>query len=350
MGSEPSGGGLSSYARHSIFGRILSLENLFAAWKEFKRGKGKKQEVQEFEFQLEDNIFQLHEELCAKTYRHGPYSSFYVRDPKLRHIHKAMVRDRLLHQAVFRVLYNVFDRQFIHDSYSCRFKKGTHAGVGRLKEFMRKASKNFRKPVYALKCDIKKFFFGVNHQILLRLVERAIDIDTQWIVKTIVKSFESEPSRGLPLGNVTSQLFANIYLNELDQFIKYALREKYYVRYCDDFIIVHESKSHLVGLVKPINTFLNDHLGLKLHPDKISVRKLSYGIDFLGYVALPDYAVIRIKTKKRVMKRIVLRKEELSRGLIGSEAFECSLQSYLGLLAHCNGYKLSRSILDIIGQ
>lgn len=128
------------------------------AWKEFKKGKSNKLDIQTFEFNLEDNLFQIHEELKSKKYKHGSYSSFYVRDPKLRHIHKASVRDRVFHHAIFRVLYLVFDKGFIYDSYSCRLGGGTHFAVNRLEKFIRKISVNNRRPVYALKCDIRKFF------------------------------------------------------------------------------------------------------------------------------------------------------------------------------------------------
>src|SRR3989344_2406155 len=142
---------------HSIFEEIISLENLFLAWKEFKKGKSKKKDIQEFEFNLEDNLFQLHQELKDKIYRHSPYTAFYITDPKLRHIHKACVRDRILHHAVFRILYPIFDRQFIFDSYSCRLGKGTHRAITRLKSFCQKLSQNNSRNIFALKCDIKKF-------------------------------------------------------------------------------------------------------------------------------------------------------------------------------------------------
>ncbi len=300
------------------------------AWKEFKKGKSKKADVQEFEFNLEDNLFQLHRELAAKTYKHSDYTSFYVPDPKLRHIHKACVRDRILHQAVFRVLYPVFDKFFIHDSYSCRFNKGTHRAVARLETFARRLSRNHTQNIFALKCDIKRFFDSVAQNVLFNLISgRITNPDALWLIRTIIASFEKSSGRGLPLGNVTSQLFANIYLNELDQFVKRELRTKYYLRYCDDFVVLGEYPNHLVETAERVNNFLMQSLKLSLHPGKIIIRKYRRGIDFLGYVSLPHYRVLRTRTKRRMLRRV-----------------NCeNLSSYLGVLKHCRGFNIGRKLL-----
>lgn len=334
--------------KNHIFEKIISLENLFFAWCEFVRGKRNKPDVQEFEFNLEDNLFQLHQELKTKIYKHFYYTQFYIQDPKLRLIHKACVKDRVLHHAVFRILYPVFDKGFIFNSYSCRISKGTHKGIKKLETFCRKLSKNNHKNIFALKCDIRKFFDSINQDILLDLIKEKIqDENTIWLIKTIIKSFKNENNKGLPLGNVTSQLFANIYLNELDQFIKHKLKEKYYIRYCDDFIILSDNKIHLDELVILISDFLKQNLNLTLHPDKIIIRKYSQGIDFLGYVILPYYRVLRTKTKKRIFNKLSKKKKDLELGLISEESFNQSLNSYFGVLKHCKGYKIWKKIKDI---
>lgn len=308
------------------FYEIISVNNLFAAWKEFKRGKAKKKDVQIFEFNLEDNLFKLHEELRARTYEPDQYVDFFVRDPKLRHIHKASVRDRVVHQAVFRILESYFEKFFIHDSYSCRINKGTHAGVNRLEEFSRKVSKNYRLPIWVLKCDIRKFFENVDQAKLFELLSRRIrDEDALRLIRKIIKSFETGKGLGLPLGNVTSQLFANIYMNELDQYVKRILKERFYLRYCDDFLILSEDKHRLKNLIQEIAKFLKGQMGLELHPKKIIIRKLSQGIDFLGYIVLSHYRVIRTKTRRRMLRRVSRK----------------SLTSYLGILKHCKGYRIS---------
>ncbi len=331
-----------------IFDEIISLENLFSAWREFRRGKKNKPDVQEFEFNLEDNLFQLHRELKTKTYQHSHYTPFCIQDPKLRRIHKAGVKDRVLHHAVFRVLYPIFDKGFIFDSYSCRLNKGTHRAVNRLENFCRKLSKNNRRNIFALKCDIKRFFDSVDQDILLKLIKKKIqDADTVLLVEKIIKSFEKEKNKGIPLGNVTSQLFANIYLNELDQFIKHSLKINHYLRYCDDFVILGENKEYLLRLAPFIDNFLKEKLKLTLHPDKIIIRKHHQGIDFLGYVVLPHYRVLRTKTKGRILKKIEKRYLELRTDLISKESFNQSLQSYLGILKHCRGYKIKKKILSL---
>lgn len=178
--------------RHNLFSQIVSLENLFLGWKEFRRGKRKKQDVQEFEKHFEDRLFQLHYDLKNKTYRHSYYTSFYITDPKLRHIHKACVKDRIVHHAVYRVLYLIFDKTFIFDSYSCRIGKGTHKAVSRLEKFTRKVSKNYTQPCWALKCDIKVFFDSVDHLILFELIKKKIqDHETLNLIWNIISSFSS---------------------------------------------------------------------------------------------------------------------------------------------------------------
>lgn len=185
----------------NLFTEIISLENLFASWKEFRKDKRKKLDVQEFERHLEDNIFQLHFELKNGTYRHSNYTSFYITDPKQRHIHKACVRDRIVHHAVYRVLYPIFDKSFVYDSYSCRLKKGTHKAVERLEIFTRKVSKNYTESCWALKCDIKKFFDSVDHKILLELLKKKIsDPKTLALLWGIISSFSSNPSTKLRTG------------------------------------------------------------------------------------------------------------------------------------------------------
>ncbi|MBI4836912.1 MAG: hypothetical protein HY813_00705 [Candidatus Portnoybacteria bacterium] len=321
------------------------MENLFLAWKEFRRGKRSKKNVQEFEFNLEDNLFQLHQELRSKSYQHSNYTSFYVSDPKLRHIHKACVRDRVLHHAVFRILYPIFDKGFIFDSYSCRIRKGTHRAVNRMEKFCRKLSQNNRQNIFVLKCDIKKFFDSVDQDILIVLIKKDIaDENALWLIEKIMGSFENNIGKGLPLGNVTSQLFANIYLNELDRFINHKLKIKYYLRYCDDFIILGDHKEYLKTFVKPIGDFLEKQLKLFLHPDKIIIRKYHQGIDFLGYVVFPYYRVLRTKTRRRMLRKIEKKYHDLQSSAISKKSFSQSLQSYIGVLKHCRGYKIKKII------
>ncbi len=180
----------------NLFSKIITSEHLFRAWDEFRQGKGTKVDVITFERDLEEHIFKLGRELKNKTYKHGPYHGFYISDPKVRHIHKALVRDRVVHHALFRVLYRMFEPTFIADSFSCRFRKGTHKGVARAQAMIRKVSKNGTSPCYVLKCDIKKFFDSVNHDILLNILKKRIqDADLLWLLEGIIKSYPSSETR-----------------------------------------------------------------------------------------------------------------------------------------------------------
>ncbi len=315
---------------HNIFEKIISLENLFSAWREFKKGRTKKKDVLQFELNLEDNIFSLYNELKNKIYCHLNYTSFCIKDPKLRKIHKAIVKDRVLHHAIFRILYPIFDRYFVFDSYSCRNGKGTYEAITQLNKFTKKVSKNNIRNCYVLKCDIKKYFDSIDQEILLNLIRIKIkDESAIWLVERVIKSFPA----GLPLGNITSQLFANIYLNELDQFIKHALKQRYYIRYCDDFVVLSENKDFLENLVFKIDNFLENNLKLSLHKGKIIIEKYRQGVDFLGYKSFPNYRILRTKTKKRILDKA---KEKL-----GIE----SLISYLGILKHCKSRKIKMKLL-----
>lgn len=179
-----------------LYSKIISIDNLLAAWQEFVEGKKEKADVRVFAKYLLQNILSLHDDLINLTYKHAGYQRFNINDPKARVIHKAIVRDRLLHHAIYRVLYPIFDRSFIFDSYSCRLNKGTHKAVDRLEQFARKMSKNYTQPCFALKCDIKKFFDSVDHEILFELIKKKItDENVLRLMWKIISSFSSEIQR-----------------------------------------------------------------------------------------------------------------------------------------------------------
>jgi RNA-directed DNA polymerase len=315
---------------------IISVENLLSAWEEFLRGKRKKKDVQEFELRLMDNILTLHRDLADKTYHHGPYHAFKISDPKPRDIHKATVRDRLLHHALYRTLYPFFDKTFIPHSYSCRRRKGTHAAMNRFQAFAYKVSRNRARTCFVLKCDIKKFFASIDQRILLDLLSQYIpDDQVIALLRDVVESFSStERGKGLPLGNLTSQLLVNVYMNQFDQFVKHRLKAKYYIRYADDFVILSNDKAQLEQLIPRITEFLWANLRLTLHPDKVSIQTFASGVDFLGWVHFPDHRVLRTTTKHRMFRR-----------LESSTASVASAESYLGMLTHGNAMKLRRVVI-----
>lgn len=317
------------------FEKIIGLENLLEAWKKFAKGKRGKRDVQEFSFRLMDNIFMFHHDLSNRSYKHGGYQAFNICDPKPRNIHKAAVRDRLLHHAIYRTLYPFFDKVFIADSYSCRINKGTHKAINRFRKFAYKVSGNNTQTCWVLKCDVKRFFENIDHKILLGILQKYIeDKNVLWLLENVIESFSAKRhSVGLPLGNLTSQLFVNIYMNEFDQFIKHKIEARYYLRYADDFVLLSKDRKWLQEQIEPIRRFLRENLALELHPDKIFIKTLASGVDFLGWVHFSDHRILRTRTKQRMIKRV--RKNPTSE----------TMQSYLGLLRHGNTDKIRSGVL-----
>ncbi len=287
--------------------------------------------MQEFERNLMSNIIALHTDLVQKTYRHGGYHEFKINDPKARNIHKASVRDRLLHHAIYRQLYPFFASTFIADSYSCQKKKGTHKAIKRLAALAFQVSKNHTKTLWVLKCDIRKFFASIDQERLTRILEARIpDKNILWLLSRVVGSFHiSGERKGLPLGNLTSQLLVNVYMNEFDQYVKHRLKEKAYIRYADDFAFLSTSKAELEQMLPRIQVFLWNDLGLTLHPNKVSIRTFATGVDFLGWVHFSDHRVLRTSTRRRMMRKL---KE--------FPDTKTAQASYRGLLQHGNTWKL----------
>lgn len=262
-------------------------------------------------------------QLREQTYRHGNYTAFTVQDPKTRRIHKAAVRDRIVHQLLVDILEPVFEPRFIYDSFSCRHGKGTHAGVARLGTLLGRASRNDSRTVYALKCDIRQFFASLDTVVLRECITRRVESEeVLWLVDEVLGSF----SPGIPLGNVTSQLFANIYLHELDWFVRQQLGVRYYIRYCDDFVVIVDDPAQIPDILRRIDGFVRERLHIELHPHKVSVRTWRQGIDFLGYVLKPHATLVRTKTARRLMRR----------------ANQANISSYLGVLSHADSHELSQ--------
>lgn len=314
-----------------MYEKIISLNNLFDAWTEFKQEKSNKKDVAEFEINLEDHVFKLHEDLKSGVYKHGGYFSFFVHDPKRRHIHKASVRDRLLHHAVHRIIEPTWNKVFIFDSWSSRKDKGTHGAVKRVQNLGLRLSRNHTKLLWVLKLDVRKFFDSVDHEILLHILEKGTP-DTRLVAlfREIIESF----SPGLPLGNLTSQLFSNVYLNKLDQFVKHELKIIGYVRYADDFVLIHHDREFLIDCLGKIKVFLREQLHLDVHPKKIVLKTYSSGIDYLGYVCFPHHRVLRTKTKRRMFRRVN----------------EINFSSYNGILQHCRSRKLQSKLAEQVNS
>jgi retron-type reverse transcriptase len=284
-----------------------------------------------------DNILSLRADLINGTYRHGGYQAFKISDPKPRDIHKACVRDRLVHHAIYRQLYPFFDKTFIADSFSCRNDKGTHAAMNRFRTFAYVVSKNDTRTCWVLQCDIRKFFASVDHAVLIEIMKSYIaDQRIVGLLEEVIGSFSTTSGVGLPLGNLTSQLFVNVYMNEFDQFIKHILRAKHYIRYADDFVILASNREWLEIILPEIRNFLANRLKLTLHPSKVSIKTLASGVDVLGWVHFPDHRVLRTRTKRRAIARVA------------ADPNEQRVASYVGMLKHGNAGKIKREILRIV--
>ncbi len=270
----------------SQYNTIITVTKLLQAWEEFLRGKKKREDVAIFQNRLMDNIFDIHTDLLNRTYAHAGYVAFKINDPKPRDIHKATVRDRLVHHLLYRELYEYFDSKFIYDSYSCRVGKGTHKAINRFRGFGRAVSKNDTRTCWVLKCDIKKFFASIDHEILKSILRKYLeDEDLMRLLENIIESFctDGKQGVGIPLGNLTSQLLVNIYMNEFDQFVKHKLKVKYYIRYADDFVFLSEDKEYHESLIPLVSEFLETHLKLTLHPDKLFL-KTNLSLDYITII------------------------------------------------------------------
>lgn len=313
---------------------IISIENLLLTWERFLRGKRHRKDVMNFQGELAENITSLHRELVTRTYIHGGYSAFNISDPKPRNIHKANVRDRLLHHVIYKELYQYFHQRFIHDSYSCRPDKGTHRALERFRSFAQKVSKNNTRTCYVLKCDVKKFFASIDHNTLFQIITRHIaDRELRQLIESVVSSFSStELGKGLPLGNLTSQLLVNVFMHEFDMHMKQELRVRYYIRYADDFVVFSEDKGYLEDLLLSVDLFLKEKLKLTLHPDKVYIKTYASGVDFLGWVHFPHHRQIRTTTKRKILRKL--------KGFPKRE----TISSYRGLLSHGDTYRLRKRL------
>ncbi|MCX8015814.1 MAG: reverse transcriptase/maturase family protein [Patescibacteria group bacterium] len=314
-----------------MFDKICSFQNLYSAYLKARKAKRYRPYILEFNFNLEENLLNLQKDLLNLTYQPGPYRQFTVCDSKKRLIKAPAFRDRIIHHALCNVIEPIFDRGFIFDSYACRKNKGTHRAVKRLGNFIKSLKTRLGESTtsvetYCLKCDVSKYFENIDHNLLLGFIAKKIkDKRVFWLIKRIIES----DSPGIPIGNLTSQLFANIYLNELDQFIKHYLREKYYLRYMDDFLILDINKKRLHQIKRQIQKFLRDKLRLELHPKKANIFPINKGIDFLGYKIFFNYRLLRKNTVKRFIRRLKKHQQQLKNNLIKINDFKKTFYSWL---------------------
>lgn len=283
----------------------------------------------EYGLAIEDRLYAIHERLRAGAWMHGPYTAMRVCDPKPRQIHKASLDDRVVHHAVIRVIEPLFDRGFVFDSWSCRKGKGTQAAMFRGHRLIENLARSSREKVWVLQGDIRKYFASVNHDLLIQALSRRVgDERAQCLLCNIIDSF----SPGIPLGNLTSQLFANVYLDPFDHFVKERLGCKTYLRYCDDFLIAHASRDWLIYVASECERFLDERLYLALHPRKLSLRPFHQGIDWLGYVLYPGYRLLRPSTRRRLWRTSDARVRENLAAARGDRLLQSTIDSFYGFL------------------
>jgi RNA-directed DNA polymerase len=358
----------------------IELAALYEAYFDCRKNKRNTRNALAFEVDYEANLIALQRQINNGSYQPGKSIAFIVNKPVKREIFAADFRDRIVHHLLIKKLNPLFEKTFIHDSYACRLGKGTHLGVRRVDRFIRRCSSNYSRDCYVLKLDIKGFFMHINKNILLAELNQFIECEyhnsdkiillelCQKIINynptrnCIVKSKRSEwhglpPDKslfhsaincGLPIGNLTSQVFANFYLNPFDHFIKHDLGIRYYGRYVDDFVIVHQDKAYLNSLIPLIKNTLQARLGLTLHPDKIYLQHYTKGVEFLGSVIKPHRIYIANRTKGNfhdaIMKQNVIVRESKPNKK-QQAAFLSSMNSYLGIMKHRKSYKLRKKML-----
>lgn len=334
----------------------LTVSELFQAYYDCRKNKRNSWNALAFEERLEKNLMDLYYELVSGEYQPGRSIMFVITRPKPREVWAADFRDRIVHHVLYNKYSDVFYKQFIFDSYACIPEKGTLKASNRLQYFIRSATKNHTKPAWFLKADIANFFVSINRKILDNLLAKHIKNDwwmnltrkilyknekenvhiksTKTLLKKVPKHkslLNAQEGFGLPIGNLSSQFFANVYLDELDQYAKHVLKLKHYVRYVDDVVILGSSGSKLHEDYKLMDKFLQNNLQVSFHPNKTEINKVSVGINFAGYIVKPHCKYVRRSTINSLYKRSAERED--------FESLRATVNSYFGFLRHANAYK-----------
>jgi len=330
----------------NLYPKIYDFRNLHAAYLKARRGKRYKDDVLSFSAHLEESLIQLQNELIWHTYQTGAYKSFCVYEPKKRLIMALPFRDRVAHHAICNIIEPIWEKRFISDSYACRVEKGTHAGVDRLTRSLRWCRRTWGR-TYCFKADVLKYFASIDHNALKKLLRKRIACpDTLGLCDAIIDSVGDDT--GIPIGNLTSQLFANIYLHELDEFVKYTLRERFYVRYMDDFIVLSSDKNHLHAIRKKVEEFLWDKLRLRLNRKTQIFPVKSRGVDFLGYRTWPTHRLIRKSSIKRMKRKLKFINQDYRMGKISLKQIKTSIMSWVAHCKHADTYRLRQKIVGEI--
>lgn len=336
---------------NNLYPQIYSFESLYSGYLKARKGKRHGREVQVFELDLEGNLIQLQNELIWSMYKTGEYRRFIVNEPKEREVAALPFRDRVVQHSLVSVIEQIWERRFIHDSYACRPGRGTHKGADRAQQMLREVQRKHGK-VFVLKADIAKYFYSIDHGILKKLVRRRVCCKkTLGLIDSIIDSTAAPGDlapAGVPIGNLTSQLFANVYLNELDEYVKHTLRERYYIRYMDDFCVVHHEKDHLQKIRKDIEDFLWSQLRLKTNA-KTQVFPLGdkhgRALDFLGYRIWTTHRKLRKSSISRITKKLRSFQRKYAAGLVDMKRIQQSIKSWVAHASHASTYRLRKKLL-----
>lgn len=329
--------------KSDVFSKVASFESLYRGYREARKGKRYKDEVVLFSANLEENILQLSRRLKTRDYEPKGFKNFTLFDPKEREISAPYFRDRIVHRSLHNSLEPIFEKRLIYDTYACRPGKGTHAGVDRLQSFMRREDAE-----YYLKCDIRSYFDSVEHELLIREINRRIsDENILWLVEKFLDKYSSDKGdyKGMPIGTLYSQLFANVYLDRFDHFVKQSLQVDYYIRYMDDFILLSDSKNRLHKLRKAIQGYLEEKLDLCLPGSKTKLEPVEKGATFLGYRVFPHYLLLRKRNKLKFKRRLRKQREALEKGEISFRKLRQSIASWRGHAGHADTQTLLRKYL-----
>ena len=324
------------------FDKYLTYEKLLEAHQKAKKGKNRKAELVKFNLKQEEYIMWLYTQLKNGTYKHGGYVEFYVTEPKLRKIEKSRYIDRIVHTWIAEnFLLKYFATQFISTSYACIKGKGTHRAAFCIQKYMRQAKQKWGS-YYIIKTDVAKYFNSIDKRILLKILERKIkDPKLIWVINEILYAQKRE--KGLEIGNYTSQIFANIYLNEVDQYIKHQLKIKYYVRYLDDSVLIVKEKEEAKQVLELIRKFLKEKLDLEFN-DKTQIFKGQQGVNFCGYKINEYRLKIRDRGKRKLKLKIKKLKQKVKDGEITSKEAKRYLAGHMGYIKWANIYNLSNKL------
>ena len=322
----------------NLFSKIAEYDNIELAFRLARKGKRWQDTIKVFEAQLEDNLKKIRTTLIDNTFTTSAYKTFIVYEPKRRVIYKLPFNpDRIVQHALMNIVEPIWESFFIYDSYACRVGKGIHAGSKRTMDFIRQVG----KAAFCLKMDISKFYPSISHDILFNLIKHKIKCkDTLRLFKDIIYSMDG--GYNVPVGNYTSQWFGNLYMNELDQFVKHKLKGERYIRYCDDFLLFHTDKTYLKECAIAMSSFLKTELNLKLSKNRIF--PVTQGVDFLGYRHFRDYALLRKSSAVRIKRRLRMLPQLFYKGMLNKDQLRSSIASTTGWLKWCNSFNFVKTL------